>query len=39
MMNSNMDPCVYVSTNENDRVIIIIYVNDLLIASKSLHEL
>lgn len=39
MTNSNVDPCVYVSTNENNRVIIIIYVDDLLIASKSLHKL
>lgn len=32
MMNSDVDPCVYVSTNENCRVITIVYVDDLLIS-------
>lgn len=30
MINSDTDPCVYVSINENNRVIVVVYVNDIL---------
>lgn len=39
MINNDVDSCVYVSTNENDRVIVVVYVDDILIASKSIHRL
>lgn len=29
-MNNDINPCIYVSTNENSKVIIIVYVDDLL---------
>lgn len=39
MINNEVDPCVYVNNNKDDKVIVIIYVDDLLIASKNICEL
>lgn len=39
MINNDIDPCVYVSTNKNDKVIIVVYVDDILLASKSIYKL
>lgn len=36
---SEIDPCVYVSKNSLDRVIIIIYVDDLLIAAPNMKKI
>lgn len=39
MRKTEVDPCVYVSTSGKDSVIIVIYVDDMLIASKNLEVL
>lgn len=39
IINNDVNSCVYISNNKNDRIIVIIYVNNLLIASQSLREL
>jgi len=33
---NDVNPCVYVSTDKNSKVIVIVYVDDLLLFSKSL---
>lgn len=37
MKKTDADPCVYVNTGQSDRVIIIVYVDDLIIASRNLE--
>lgn len=39
MANNDVNLCVYVSTSGSNKIIIIVYVDDLLIASKDIHEL
>jgi len=39
MANNDVNPCVYVSTNKSSKVIVIVYVDDLLLASQNLQEL